>query len=236
MSNQAEKEGFSKGTKILLSILLIIGFVGGFLGSFIYDNYFKKVLPPIPVSVFNDFYEIGLVKADLETYGTVSSKVETIILDNIKDVHAKRHIPIGLLHCIFRVESEYRFNIDHPEVSVKVSKSIIKTHAIGLGGVMWCFWKDSLIANGIAEKETDLYLPDVNIQASGYILSSIIHQVLSDKVNASNVANEIIRRYYGAYNDLYIDKMKMIISDLWFKRMSKDIINNQSLRKNKNAE
>jgi hypothetical protein len=212
--------------KLLVSFgILLIWIVMSIVGSVLYTKIFPSKLPvPINVRVVNESYEIELIKADLETYGTISSKVENIIIANIKDVHEKLGIPIGLLHCIFRVESEYRFNIDHPEVTVSVGKHTIKTHAIGLGGVMWCYWGDSLKAHKIAEKEFDLYLPDVNIQASGYILSVMIKEAIQDDIADYGILDKIIRRYYGAYSEIYMVKMQKITSDLWLHRIAKDIL------------
>jgi len=220
-----------KSFVVFFIIIVVLGITGGV--------YFKYVVPFLvgrektalsisdSLATYNNNFELELVKADLDTYGTISPKVEEIILSNIEDVSKKYKIPIGLLHCIFRVESEYRFNIDHPTVTVQVHGKSVVTHAIGLGGVMWCYWKDSLRVHGIAQMESDLYLPDVNIQASGYILSVDIRQVLSDKANVNDVLDEIIRRYYGAYNDIYMAKMTKITSDLWMKRMSKAILDHK---------
>ncbi len=207
----------------LFGILITASLISYFGIKYTYDP--TKIPKIDTVQVYNDNFEIELVKADLDTYGTISPKVERIIIDNILDVHKKYNIPIGLLHCIFRVESEYRFNIDHPTVQVVVHKNQIKTHAIGLGGVMWCFWGDSLKKAGIADMETDLYLPDVNIQASGFILHSIIQSILNSiKGYPLGILTEIVRRYYGAYNTLYMSKMQKITSDLWMKRMAKAIL------------
>jgi hypothetical protein len=194
-------------------------------------------------AALNDNYELDLVKADLDTYGTLSEKVKKLIIDNIADVHRNRHIPIGLMHCIFRVESDYRFNIDHPDVMVKVGQCktikgnsnnahldfpnrMIKTHATGMAGIVWYFWKDSLIANGIAEKESDLYLPDVSVQACGLVLSIQIKEIMSTSAVAPghDLIDRLICAYYGAYCSLYRDKMQKITSDLWLIRMSKDIL------------
>jgi hypothetical protein len=187
----------------------------------------KNSEPKIIVKYENENYEIALVKADLETYGYISNHVENLIIKSILDAHKHYNIPIGLLHCIFRVESDYKFNIDHPTVTVSVHGKRITTHAIGLGGVMWCFWGDSLKAHGIAQMETDLYLPDINIRASAYILSVYIKGELKNS-NQYNILDNIISKYYGAYNNLYMSKMEKITSDLWMKRMSKAILIDRS--------
>lgn len=169
--------------------------------------------------------ELELIREDLQTYGTLSPKVESLIITTIDSCSKEYEIPIGLLHCIFRVESDYRFNIDHPDVTVPINGKMFKTHAIGLGGVMWCYWKDSLRTNNIAVEETDLYLPDINIRATSYILSFYIKKAIKEHhVFESTILNEVIKEYYGAYNSLYMSKMEQITSDLWLKRIARNIL------------
>jgi hypothetical protein len=98
----------------------------------------------------------------------------------------------------------------------------ISSYAIGLGGVMWCFWGDSLKANHIAETKSDLYLPDVNVMASGYILRTLINEEAQNNPQLSkfNILNNVIRRYYGEYNESYKKKMQKFTSELWMKQVA----------------
>ncbi len=171
--------------------------------------------------VFRKQFELDLVKEDLNTYGSVSSKLQTIIVNKIGEVSEKYNLPIGLLHGIFRVESEYRFYITHPTVKVSVHNRTIETNALGLGGILWCYWGDSLRSHGIAESETDLYLPEVNIEAAAYILRYLVDDEL--KEGNSYILPRVITRYYGVYSSLYLTKMQSITSDLWMKRIEKEL-------------
>lgn len=69
---------------------------------------------------------------------------------------------------------------------------------------------------------SDLYIPEINIRATAYILRTIINQEI-ERTDESNLLNRIITRYYGAYDQLYRDKTLIITSDLWMKRMMLEI-------------
>lgn len=169
-------------------------------------------------------YELELVREDLQTYG-YSTHVSNIIIDEIEKTSKIYKLPIGLMHAIFRVESDYKFNITHPTVTVPVHGKTITTNAIGLGGILWCYWGDSLKVKGIAENEIDLYLPDINVRASGYILRYLIDDEMNKKtLSVNNILDNVVTRYYGAYSSLYLAKMERITSDLWMKRIAKELI------------
>lgn len=168
-------------------------------------------------------YELSFVKDDLNTL-EVSKYVQSIILNTIDSCSLEYKLPVGLLHSIFRVESEYRFYIDHPIINIKVNNSNITTRAIGLGGIVWEFWADSLIKHNIAEKRSDLYLPEVNIKASSYILRLMINEETNKDKNSYTVLNRVVKRYYGAYSEEYMKKMEKVTSDLWMRRMSLELI------------
>jgi len=175
-------------------------------------------------------YELRLVNDDLLTYGH-SAHIRKIILEAIEQTSKEYKLPIGLMHAIFRVESDYRFMITHPTVNVVAKGKSITTNAVGLGGVMWVFWGDSLKAHKIAETEMDLYLPDVSIKASGYILRYLINDEMSKHSQSEyTILDNVIRRYYGAYSDTYLNKMERVTSDLWMKRIAKEIIQTKRIK------
>lgn len=179
------------------------------------------------IEVSDNVFEINLVNADLETYnditGKLSSRVRVVILKAMEKNCKKYNLPIGLLHGIFRTESEYRFYLDHTKININVHGKSLSTNAIGIGGVVWEFWEDKLRSNGIAETKTDLYLPEINIEASCYILRSIINEELKNS-NQYNIIPRIITRYYGAYSEGYLSKMQKVTSDLWMNRMGQILI------------
>lgn len=173
----------------------------------------------------NSNYELDIVKADLETYGS-SKMFLDIAIPEIKSTSEKYKIPIGLLHAIFRVESDYRFNITHADVVVPVKGKSAKTNAVGLGGILWVYWGESLRSEKIAEVEQDLFLPNVSIRATGYILRYLIDsEIKAGGKNSYNILSNVVRRYYGAYSSLYMSKMQNYTSDLWMKRIGMELMN-----------
>lgn len=164
---------------------------------------------------------LNLIKDDLKTYDIFSDSTVEDIYKAMSKASKKWDIPLGLMHGIFRTESEYRFWIDHPEVTVKIFEKPTNVRAVGIGGVIWEFWSDSLAKHNIAYRRTDLYIPERNIEASAAILRWIINQKLKKPTtNRYNLINEIITGYYGAYDKDYHEKMIRITSDLWLKRIA----------------
>jgi hypothetical protein len=169
-------------------------------------------------------YQYEIIADDIESYG-YSRRYAHIVKKAIESASEKYGVPPALLHAIMRVESDYRLNAQHDQVTIKVKDKTITTRAVGIAGIIWEFWSDSLKARNIAEDKMDLYLPDVAINASGYILRVIIDQELKRNVGEEALINRIITRYYGAYSQSYKEKMMIVTSDLWLKRVVKDIIN-----------
>lgn len=187
--------------------------------------------------LINMDYELGIIKSDLQTYNKLSDEVIEIILNSLKETALKENIPVGLLHCINRVESEYQYNIVHPTVEVPIGKGkdgkpiFVRTNAVGTGGIMWIYWKDSLRANKIAQTEMDLFFPDKSIKATGYILRWMINDELriakrdtTHKINPTTILRQVVKRYYGAYSEPYLARMQNVTSDLWIKRMAFEIL------------
>lgn len=215
--------------KFVYSIILGIFVGAGIVFLFGLDNYLNNDNYSIEIDTSsyyteNRHYELEIVRDDLITYGR-SEKVSKIITDTIEEVTKDYDLPIGLLHAIFRVESDYKFNITHPTVTVPVHGRGVTTNAAGLGGIVWVYWGDSLRSKGIAETELDLYLPDVNVRASGYVLRYLIDDEMKRKnLSEINILDNVIKRYYGAYSPLYLSKMERVTSDLWMKRIAKELI------------
>jgi hypothetical protein len=167
-------------------------------------------------------YELELVKDDLETYGGISARMQNIIINSIKSSSEEYKVPIGLIHAILRVESDYKYWIDHPVIVVNGKQTCAK----GIAGIVWEYWKDSLNVNKIAEMESDLYSPEVSIKGCAYILRVILNRVVNS--NSSNVlALRLAEGYFGngtwGGTDAtdYKNKLIRYTSDLWMIRMTR---------------
>jgi len=169
-----------------------------------------------------------ITKSDLRTYQRFSERMVNDISDAVVLYSEKWNIPIGLTHSMMRIESEYKFWVEHAPINIKVHGKRINTKAIGLGGIVWEFWADSLRKHNIAHERTDLFLYDVNIEASTAILRWIVDSEINKPyINERNLINRIIKRYYGAYDKDYHNKMIKVTSDLWLKRIARTLIETQ---------
>jgi hypothetical protein len=189
----------------------------------------------IPTQLYNN--ELALISKSINKSNYISKRTGYLIQLSMQKASYQYRLPLILMHAIFKVESDYRYWIDHPKVRVIVHGKTITTNAIGLGGVMWCFWSDSLKANHIAETKSDLYLPDVNVMASGYILRTLIDEEARNNPELSklNILNNVIRRYYGEYNKNYKMKMQKFTSELWMKQVA-SILMEDITNKDKNEQ
>jgi hypothetical protein len=172
--------------------------------------------------------ELGVVKLDLGEYEYLSDEVRGIILNSIDSASSRYKVPVMLLHAVLRIESEYKFWVVHPKVSVRVKLDSVKygrveTNALGLGGVIWEIWGKELKSSGIANSKGDLLLPDKNIFATAFILRYLINKN-SSKANHNNAIPLLISEYYGAFDSGYESKMVRFTSDLFWKRITREIV------------
>lgn len=166
--------------------------------------------------------ELQLIRLDLNEYEHLSTTTKDLIAGSILEACRKYDLPPALMHAIFQIESDYRFNIDHPIVITKIKGKPVKTNARGLGGIMWTYWSEELKAEGIAETSSDMYMPRNNILATGYILRTIIDSELKKDRNGW-IVGRIISRYYGSTSPAYEAKMREVTSNLWLKRIAREI-------------
>lgn len=205
-----------KLTVFIFSIVIIFGAI------FVINQEIRNPTiverPMDPLSVYA--LECQIIRVELDEYEDLSASVKNQIAGSILEASNEYNVPPGLLHAIFQIESEYRFNVIHAPIVVKGKK----TAAIGLGGIVWEYWSKELIGADIAEKKSDLYIPRINIVAAAYILRDIIDEELQRKsTEKSNIISRIIIQYYGARSIAYENKMKMVTSNLWLKRMSREL-------------
>lgn len=198
----------------------------------------------VVVPVFNDRYEVKIIEKirpllppprpterdidkriialDLDDFGISKWKQERLI-STMDQASLNYGIPLILLHMIFYIESTYRTDANHQKVPVLLNKRSQIVQAVGLGGVVWEFWGDSLRANNIADSRDDLKEFEKNIPASAFILRKCIESSIPVSTPLT-LFDEIIKRYYGAYNVDYKKKMMEVTSRLWLNRISHDIL------------
>jgi len=174
--------------------------------------------------------ELIFIRSDLDEYEFLSTKLKDNIVNTIDIASKEYNLPPILLHAIFQIESDYRFNIDHPIVNIKIKGKLTKCWARGLGGIMWDCWSDSLKSHNIAETSSDLYIPQNNIEATGFILKDIINKELQ-KSNDIWIISRIVKQYYGDWNHDYEQKLKEVTSKLWIKRIGKEILESKDTLK-----
>jgi len=229
-----EEEEMKKGLgRLLITMSIIFALaVGGVIGHSIGISSYVPVIEKLEAKVVaterekEKEAELTFVRLDLQEYQHLSPEIRERMLAALDSASRKYRIPVGFLHAILRIESNYQFQIDHPKVTIKIKGKPVTTCARGLGGVMWDIWADSLKANGICNAVSDLYVPENSIMASAYILRYETDRTLSRSKNVSayNIIREIIKSYYGAYSAPYEARMMQVTNELWLKRIAKDLI------------
>jgi hypothetical protein len=163
---------------------------------------------------------------DLDEF-PLSPRIKDDVITALRLTSKEFGIPVSLLHLVIRVESDYRFNIDHKLVTIKVKGRDTKIQAKGLGGIVWELWADSLQTYGIAASSTDLYLPDVNIKAMGFILRDCLRKESGSDPNVSTIISRVVRRYFGAFSKDYEDKLLRDGGDFALRRIARDLVYQQ---------
>lgn len=172
----------------------------------------------------NKAFELELINTDLKSYDNreYSDRYVNIILNSHEKYSKEYNIPIGLGYAIGRVESDYNLESIHAPITIKSGKFKGKTtRAVGLSGIVWEYNYKILQENGI-ETRNDLFMPDINIKAMYIILNDIVKREI-ERNSEYTIINTIVRRYYGAYDHDYKNKLEKYTSDLWMKRIAKEI-------------
>jgi hypothetical protein len=209
----------------------IQGIVGGIVlvvGVFLLlptSVFMRSTIPDTKTALINErVVELGTIELDLKEFPHLSDKVRTIMFTTIDSVSKEHNIPPLLMHLVFRVESAYRFWIEHPKVTVSVNGVKTPIQATSLGGVVWEFWADTLKKADIAQTRSDLFIPEVNIRATGLILSILAERAIKTG-NEVTILPILISKYYGQFDKDYETKMQRYSSDLFWKRISREIMN-----------
>ena len=209
---------------IIILILITIMSIGFTYLYTVKKNEDNKEIIRLKQDVIDN--ELGFIREDLEMYDDLSNKRIEEILVGIKSNYenTKYRIPLGLTYSIIRNESDCKWQIDHPEIKTSKFGTI---SAVGLGGVVWEFWKDSLKKNNIADKRSDLYVISVNIEAVGYILRIITNNLIDNhqEINLQNISEGYFGKGTWAGMDAsdYKNKLTRLITDLWMRRVIRQL-------------
>ena len=149
---------------------------------------------------------------DIKKYSKLSSKMKVLIIKTVLDTSKKYDLNPLLVYSLLHTESSMRFYIQHSTVHLVIKGKKVTTRAVGLGGVIWEWWGDKLKKENIAFSRSDLFLPDVNIKAVGYILNEFRK---SPTMRGCKSRDEsMLRRYFGGNYKFYSDKIDKKIMNL----------------------
>jgi len=210
-------------TLLLVVILLLVNLF--IIANFNYDVEIKNINTEKKVKVVVDNVEKQVLFKDIQKYNLSQFMIDSLT-NSIKKYSIKYNLPVSLIHSIIKIESDYRYKIAHSSVTIVVIDSMLTTSAIGLGGIIWEFWADSLKKNNIAINKQELFNPDVNIEATAFILRTIINSLKEKNyVNADNLISYLVKRYYGTTNKYYENKLKAYMSNFAYNNIKINLYN-----------
>lgn len=145
----------------------------------------------------------NIMHFDMASYTRLPEELKTDIIQEVVLNSQKYNIDARLVYAVLFTESTFRNNVKHTPTYVKQLKK--KVQAIGMGGVVWDFWKDYLVENTSLTKKSDLKDWRKNIEATSAILAYLYNYKMHPKAKDSKESVAI--RYYGLYNIEYIEKI-----------------------------
>ena len=146
-----------------------------------------------------------------KNYPNVSSKVKKDILAAI--LSESKHYDINplVLYSIIHVESSFQYWIEHNQTLIVIDKKKVQARAVGLGGIMWEWWKDKLIESGICEVRSDLFDPVTNIKATAFVYNENLK--LPKLASAKSQTESAILRHFGGNYQSYYQKIDSKIAE-----------------------
>ncbi len=180
--------------------------------------------------------ERELIRYDIKESGDrigLSPRQQQEYLVFLESAAEKYDLPMILVHTVAYVESSYDPSAIHPQILVKGKP----TRAVGLTGIVWEYNYSYLVKEGIAVSRLELTEPKINLLAGAAILRADINEILAKnpQVSVDKFFDELIRKYYGAYDETYkvrmLTKIKDIASKQWIRRTVKTIIINHEASK-----
>ena len=207
---------------VLILITIVTVIIAFQVGKHSEANMLPKVIvkqsPPKIVKVQPKGVIVSVTVADLErrlktNESHLSSKQRKVILDAIMKASELYKVSPLILFAIPKVESSYRPWITHRQVIIKGKKD----NAIGLTAILYSWWGKKLKKAGIIETKSDLYDPQMNILACGFVFNELRKMPLKKGTTDPNVS--AMRRYFGKNFKSYSDKIEAEIGAVVFKKV-----------------
>ena len=159
------------------------------------------------------------IALDLDTFKHLSTREKSVIYSAIIEASKRYEINPLVIYSILYSESTFRSYLKHDDITLTINNKKIKTNAIGLGGIVWEWWGEDLVAEGIAETKDDLFDPRTNIFATAYVYKVMYSR---EKLKSAESQGEsALMRYFGGEYKWYAAKIntKMInvINDIILK-------------------
>ena len=222
-----------KSPLFIIGLLLCSAFLlGGVGGWFVHSNVIASTasVPGIFNTVITDReMERELVRMDIEEAGNrvgLSARQQSEYLVYLDEAATQYNIPMILVHAVIYTESSYDPSVVHPQITVRGKA----TRALGLGGIVWEYNHAALISEGIATSKLELTEPRSNLMASALIIRNDVRDIFAKNpaLSEDRFFDELIRRYYGAYDNGYKNRMLTKIKDMaskqWIRRVVKTIL------------
>lgn len=154
---------------------------------------------------FIQVLENDLVVDIMNNYDELPNRTKTEIVKTIMESSAEYGINPLIIYFMLHAESSMRPHIKHSLVEIKVNKKLIKTQAIGLGGVIYEWWGEKLIKAGIIANKADLFDPILNIRATCFILNENYKMPMHP--SATSKDGSALLRYFGGNFPSYFKRI-----------------------------
>jgi len=218
---------------IFTAILVILASVaGGWIIRTQNESAPKEILHTVFTNTPSDKdMEREMIRYDIQETGKqigLSQQQQDDYLSYVEDASNRYKLPMILIHTIAYVESDYDPSVVHPQIKVKGKV----TRALGEMGVVWEYNSVALIKEGTAVSRLELTIPKNNIFSGAFLIHRMVDEIIAKNPNLpeDKFFDELIRKYYGAYDELYKLRMETKIKDIaskqWIRRAVKTILFN----------
>jgi len=172
---------------------------------------------PMP-NVSNSYITIG--KEDLlqdikDNYPTTPIRAKQEIIATGLEMQELYNINPLITYFVGHAESSMNPYILHNEVTIKINGKKIRVRAIGLQGIVYEWWGESLIKAGIITNRADLFDPVLNIRAFGFIYNTLYKMPMHK--SAKSKEESALLRYFGgdfpAYSKRISSKINYFIAN-----------------------